>query len=821
MAQKRIFDQRLEATLLKLGMLAVFLYSIGLSLSPAVLQRNWSAEYRLGHWVGFFLWLLCLVGIYELSRRRFMERDAFILPVVTLLCGWGIMTIWRLLPAFGLRQALWFSLASGVFICGLYLPADLLVLRRYKYIWLTASLSLTGLTLIFGSNPSGYGARMWLGCCGVYLQPSEPLKLMLIVYLAAYLSDVYPFLRLQAQGANVSHTRWGTRILWLPLLMPTLIMTFVGLLLLVIQRDLGTAIILLLLYACMLYLAFGESRVLLLVFVLLMIASALGYALFEVVQLRVDTWLNPWEDPSGRAYQIIQGLMAIANGGIIGRGPGMGSPWLVPVVHSDLIFSAIAEESGLAGGLALIGLFALLVARGISIAIYAEDMFRRLLAGGLTFFLGGQALLIMGGSLRVFPLTGVTLPFVSYGGSSLMVSMIAALLLMQISRPTAFRRLPAEGLPAYTRLGTALLAGFALCMLATGWWSVVRTEALLSRTDNPRRSLADVHVRRGSLLDRENRLISATLGSPGAYRRYVFYPPLSNVVGYTHDVYGQAGLEASLDGYLRGLEGYPAASIWWHHLLYGEPLPGLDIRLSLDLDLQRQADLALQGEVGAIVLLNANSGEILVMSSHPTFDANFLSDQWETLIHHRGAPLLNRALLGRYPSEEVIARLSLEGQPHRLPLLSGAMPEELDESLTSPNVEMVSPLQVGLVASAINHAGELASPRLALAVHTPHAGWVVLPPLVERSRLYEAEIAARLIQQWKLEAQFWGFSVSTRLEKEMLTWFVGGTTPAWSGGSFVVVVLLEAYNPAQAQAIGLQLLNATLPSEASLSRGGG
>jgi len=391
-----------------------------------------------------------------------------------------------------------------------------------------------------------------------------------------------------------------------------------------------------------------------------------------------------------------------------------------------------------------------------------------------------------------------------------MVSMVAAVLLMHISRPAEYRRLPVEGLPAYTRLGTALLAGFALCMLAAGWWGVVRTEALLARTDNPRRSLADLRVRRGSLLDRQGRLISVTLGTPGNYRRYIYYPPLSNVIGYNHPAYGQAGLEGSLDSYLRGVQGYPELSIWWNHLLYGEPLPGLDVRLSLDLSLQRQADRELQGEIGAILMINAESGEILVMSSHPTFDANFLAEQWEHLVRRKEAPLLNRVLLGNYPAEELIGRLSLKGQPYTLPQPLTAFRPASPEGQPSISTTF-SPLQAGMLASALSNSGELAPLRLTLSVHTPHEGWVILPPLIQAAKLYEEEIASQLISNEIIAEGVWGVLLPVHRENDTITWFVGGTLNTWLTGRYAIVVLLEAYQPVKAKEIAMHMLNVTLP----------
>ena len=197
-------------------------------------------------------------------------------------------------------------------------------LRRYKYIWLTGGLLLTGLTLLFGTNPSGgSNQRLWLGCCGIYFQPSEPLKLLLIAYLAAYLADRRSYL---TSVASLSKSTWSTKIATplLPLLAPTLIMTGLALLLLVVQRDLGTAMIFLFIYAAVVYVASGQKRILLLSAAAIALAGMVGYYLFEVVRIRVDAWVNPWADPSGRSYQIVQSLIAIANSGLAGARPGYG-----------------------------------------------------------------------------------------------------------------------------------------------------------------------------------------------------------------------------------------------------------------------------------------------------------------------------------------------------------------------------------------------------------------------------------------------------------------------------------------------------------------
>jgi len=207
--------------------------------------------------------------------------------------------------------------------------------------------------------------------------------------------------------------------------------------LLISQHDLGAASLFFIVFLGMLYLASGQARYLVAGIALLLIGGAIGYRLFDVVQLRVDAWWNPWPEARSRAFQIAQSLYAIAAGGVLGQGLGLGAPTFVPVVHSDFIFAAVAEEFGLAGTLALIAGFAILVARAARAATLAHGTFRTLLAGGLALVLGAQTLIIMGGNARLIPLTGVTLPFLSYGGRSLLVSFIMIGLLIQVSGDAA------------------------------------------------------------------------------------------------------------------------------------------------------------------------------------------------------------------------------------------------------------------------------------------------------------------------------------------------------------------------------------------------
>lgn len=222
-----------------------------------------------------------------------------------------------------------------------------------------------------------------------------------------------------------------------PYLAPLLVMWGLCVILLVWQRDLGAASLFFIVFLGMLYLASGQARYLLAGLLLLLIGGLLGYVLFDVVRLRVDAWLNPWPETRTRAFQIVQSLYAVAAGGVLGRGLGLGAPTLVPVAHSDFVFAALTEEFGLAGAFAVIAGFAVLVVRAARAAILAHTAFRTLLAGGIALVFGAQALIIMGGNIRLIPLTGVTLPFLSYGGSSLLVSFIMIGLLIQVSSDAA------------------------------------------------------------------------------------------------------------------------------------------------------------------------------------------------------------------------------------------------------------------------------------------------------------------------------------------------------------------------------------------------
>ncbi len=414
---------RRERILLLLTAVFVFINAVSLSLvedGGVTGAHLWAAG----------VWLLLMGAAHAVLHRFKPERDPFLLPLLALLTGWGLVLLDRLAANFLWRQAVWLGVGTAVFTAIAILPHNLRWLRRYRYTWLIGGLTLLAATLIFGVNPSGYGAALWLPIPlvgRVFFQPSELLKLLLVVFLASYFDE-----RETLPQTDRVNGRFGD----LPYLAPLLFMWGFCMILLVWQQDLGAAALFFILFLSLLYLATGEKRYVWSGLILLLIAGVFAYFAFDLVALRVEAWWNPWPDAQDRAFQIVQSLYALANGGLIGQGVGQGFPNYIPVVHSDFVFAAIAEEWGLVGSLSVVAAFALLAQRGLKIGMMVKRPFQRYLAAGITILFSAQAILIMGGVTKLLPLTGVTLPFISYGGSSLLISSVMAGLLLFLSGKT-------------------------------------------------------------------------------------------------------------------------------------------------------------------------------------------------------------------------------------------------------------------------------------------------------------------------------------------------------------------------------------------------
>ncbi len=849
----------------------VFLSSVTLTLAPAVRAHTWIVDYRWQHWIGFLVWMIGFVAFYQQANRFLFDRDPYLLPIISLLTGWGLLTIFRLSSSYGFRQTAWLAICITGCIIALRFRTLLTILRRYKYVWLISGIILTLLTFIFGTYPGGSGPNLWLGFGSIYLQPSELLKFLLIVYLAAYFADSL-----------------SARFNLIQLLTPTLILVGAALLILIAQRDLGTASLFIALYTIIVYLASGKRRVLLISTIIVLGALIAGYLVFDVIQLRVEAWINPWLDPRDRSYQIVQSLISIANGGVIGRGLGLGSPGVVPVAQSDFIYSAIVEEFGLAGSAVLVSIFAFLTIRGISISLHAPNQFQRFLSAGITAYLATQSLLIMGGTIRLLPLTGVTLPFISYGGTSLVVSFASALLLLIISNQTEDQPATISRTRPYVLIGTVFLAGFAAIFIFTAWWGMVRSENLLNRVDNPRRAISDLYVYRGTIFDRNYTPLVENTGESGDIHRILNYPNLSSVIGYSNVNYGQTGIESAMDGTLRGVTGNSFYNVLTARVLYGQYPAGFDLRLSLDLQIQKIADQVLQGNTGSVVLLNAESGEILAMSTAPTFDSNTLEENWASWMADESAPLLNRATQALYPPGAatggiVLARFlshyslsstipdldwstnpgsagfcGMQPEPdvtwgklvssgciNALATLSRSWPisdvitlyEDAGLS-TEPDIPLetsqpvfpnsidtyselysgdsgilISPLQMAVMAASLANGGKIITPQLTVAYKSSSGEWELFDKGEEPrviSDINSAEAVSKLTQGNFPGWEISAFAVNNDAE---ISWYIAGTPPDWNGTPLALVIALENSTPAAAQEIGREIfLSAISPA---------
>ena len=730
-------------------------------------------------------------------------------------------------------------------------------LRKYKYVILSVGLLLTILTFFFGTYPGGNGPNLWLGFHGFYFQPSEPLKLILIIYLAAFFADKY-FLKF-----NLLQT-----------ILPSLILFLSAMIILVGQRDLGTSLIFIVIYIGMLYTIFGKKRVLGIGAIIVALAAVVGYIFIDLIRIRIQAWMLPWSDAQSGSYQIIQAIIAVAAGGVFGSGIGIGYPGLVPVPHSDFIYSSIVEETGLIGAIAIITLFTLLMFRSIQAAIKTNNKYYRFLASGIGIYLTFQTFLIIGGNIRLLPITGVTLPLLSYGGSSLVTCMLAIFTLVRISdSKNDLVRDPQELLP-FRDLAVLCSAGLFMLALVTGWWGVIRSNDLQLRKDNARNLIASRYVKRGSILDRNGQEITSVDGSVGNFIYKILYPAMSNTIGHYDYTYGMTGLEEKYDEYLSGQKGYSSFDLWSNYLLYNQPLPGRDIKLTLDLSTQKVLDSLLDEAPGAAVVMNAATGEILAISSNPSFDANSLAKNLDSWKKDPTSPMLNRVSQGAYPLGELLTpflisenenllqtdyaesagsaaeqcavgedqpklwsqaissgclsalRLAASGQDGQT--VSGlitkygldknfdlGLPENPDQKPDSgagwqslifgQNRFRVSPLQVAYAFSTFSNDGSQPTPYILSAIDTRQSGWESLgqteaPQVITPD---SAENISRLLGSSEISG--WELSSRAQDENGNYSWYVAGTPSNWSGTSIILVIVQENWNAENLRNIGRQI----------------
>ncbi len=410
---------------------------------PGVLNILWPSSLPL------LLYLLVSAGL----SYRSPFADELLLPLVAVLSGIGLLFTARasrgldpeIYGDVAAKQSLFVTAGVILLVLMVFVDWDRWVfirvfntgmmewLKNHRWTWMFLGVALMILTFIIGVDPNNSGVKVWFRLPGGFLfQPAELLKVILVIFLASYLDE---HREVVSGGYRIGRISLPP----LPYLVPMAGIWLLAMGLIIKQSDLGAALLLFGIFVAMLYVATGKAWYAIASFSAFGVGAFVMYQFIGKVQERVAIWLNPWADAAVRGFQIIQAQYAIAAGGVAGRGLGLGSPTYVPAVHTDFAFSGLSEELGLIGAIGIIITYILLVYRGYHIALAINGRFRgfeQLLAVGLTTILAIQALIIIGGNLRVIPLTGITMPFISYGGSSVLVNFIIIGLLLRISATT-------------------------------------------------------------------------------------------------------------------------------------------------------------------------------------------------------------------------------------------------------------------------------------------------------------------------------------------------------------------------------------------------
>lgn len=597
--------------------------------------------------------------------------DPAILPIVFILSGIGITFVTRLAPALAISQLIILFVSVALMVGTLALVKNLDVVMRYKYTFGIIGIILLMLPIFIGTTISG--SKLWIRIAGFTIQPGEFAKVFIVLFLAGYLAENRELL-------SISNRKiLGFKIPRLRLLLPLFAVWGVCLLVVVFERDLGSAVLFYTIFLLMLYVATGRFSYVVIGLALLAVGAVGAYKFLSHVQVRFQVWVDPFKDAQGQGYQTVQSLFSLADGGLVGVGIGNGMANNIPVVESDFIFSAIGEEMGLLGGGAVLILFMLFAVRGLTTAARAKSDLAAFSATGLTAAISFQAFLIVGGVTRLIPLTGVTLPFMSQGGSSLLASFIIVALLLRAgdeatgreaeltgtgtmaaitddqvasaAAPTGSRfatsssygsgshsvgsrmrrRLldtPESGVlgrvALANRLTRAVLAFTALFAILIGnltYVQVIKAKDYQDMPSNNHTITKARYIKRGSIITADGLTLAESIQQEdGTYvRSYPNGNLAAHAVGYYSQQYGSSGVEASQDKTLTGSKDY---SSWQNALnsLAGITEPGNSVQLTIDSRIQVAAEQALAGRTGAIVVLDPRTGAVLAWASSPTYD---------------------------------------------------------------------------------------------------------------------------------------------------------------------------------------------------------
>lgn len=617
--------------------------------------------------------------------------DPAILPVVFTLSGIGITFVTRLQPEASLGQVIFLFLGVALMVGTLAVVKNLEVIKRYKYVLGIAGIILLVLPMFIGTEI--YGSKLWIKIGGFQFQPGEFAKVLIVLFLAGYLAENRELLSIS------NRTVLGIKFPRLRLLYPLFIVWGVCLLVVAFERDLGSALLFYTIFLIMLYVATGRVSYVIIGLALLAIGAFGMYQIMSHVQVRVAIWLDPFSDAQNLGYQIVQSLFSLADGGLAGVGIGKGMADIIPVVASDMIFAAIGEEMGLLGGSAVLLLFMLFAVRGLTTAARAKSDLAAFSAAGLTAAISFQAFTIVGGVTKLIPLTGVTLPFMSQGGSSLLASFVIVGLLLRAGDEATGRsteiantstdlatagyrttvrgshmRRPALDTPESGLLGRVALANrltrtvflftalFAVLIGNITYIQVIKASEYQDMPSNNHTINKARYIKRGSIITADGLTLAESIQqADGTYARS--YPNgnlAAHVVGYYSQQYGTMGIENTQNDTLTGSKDY---SSWQNALnsLAGISEPGNSVQLTIDSRIQRAAEQALAGRVGAIVALDPRSGAVLAWASAPTFDNANIQAAIEAANASGGADtsMYDRATLALYTPGSTFKVLTL------------------------------------------------------------------------------------------------------------------------------------------------------------------
>ncbi|MFX0549400.1 FtsW/RodA/SpoVE family cell cycle protein [Hathewaya histolytica] len=378
--------------------------------------------------------ILCVLLAYShfIIRKFFPEGDKYILIFANILSVIGIVMLYRLNKLESIKQVMWFTVGICLFIFIVVLLPDLKRFSKYKYFYMIVTIAFMALGTLFGKEK--FGSKNWVKIGGFGFQPSEFGKLALVAYLSAALKDYEHKMSKFIEKHNLTKKNSMEKsIQSIKILLEPAIVVMLSLGFMVLQKDLGSALIFFGISITMLYIGTSKTKYVIVCFFLFILGGIISYQIFGHVRVRVNIWENPWKYGNKEGYQLVQSLIAIVSGGFFGSGLGLGQPKVIPVVTSDFIFAAICEEMGIITGIAIMLLYFLLFYRCMRAAINTDDDFSKLLAVGYSTMIASQVLVIIGGVTGAIPLTGITLPFVSYGGTSMVIVFFALGILQKIS----------------------------------------------------------------------------------------------------------------------------------------------------------------------------------------------------------------------------------------------------------------------------------------------------------------------------------------------------------------------------------------------------